>query len=236
MNAIFDILFLVLKISVVITIFFLAAILILNIFKKQEGIVVLPFETPKNGGMSNYNGKAISDLITSELSRIRKINYLEFEAISFESDTLSDPMGSRNVGWSDKPLPTLINSGEKTGAPKLIPLRSTLESNVADIGSVTIGSATLSLGSIIMAFKRICPGGSCISIMTGSLQIYGNVILIIASLEKSEVYTWEVRRNIEKKKSPADQLIPSMIRDLSYKIYYDLAIESEINILRRKPN
>jgi hypothetical protein len=257
LNAIFEILFSFLKISAVLAIFFFAIILIWDIFFKwQEGIVVLPFETPTDEGASNYNGKAISDLITSELCRIRKIDLeLDFQEISIELGTSSGQMRQPSVGWSEKGQPTLIPSGERLSIPKVIPLRSILESNIADIGSVTVGSATLSLGTIIVAFKRICPGSSWVPIMRGSVQIYGNILIITGCLEKkNEVHTWEVRRKIlvegiqparrhpcaptrrhGKDKPSSDQFIPSMIRDLAFKIYYDLAKEPQNHRLRRGP-
>jgi hypothetical protein len=194
LNVIFEILFSIFKIFSILLIFFFVLILARRIFK-TEGIVIMPFETPNGEGQSNYNGKAISDLLTVELQRILRLHSLKYEEISI------------------KP--------EKMSTLKIVPQGETLEFGISDMGNIGTASTSLSLGRLIIIFKRLCPGGGPTPIITGSVQIYGKIIMITARLERKDISTWEVRRKIKWNAKPEEH-IPSMIRDLSFKIVQDL--------------
>jgi len=177
-------------------IFFFAFLLVRRIFK-VDGIVVMPFETPIGESEYNYNGKAISDLLTGELQRILMIHNLTFEELSLELERLI--------------------------IPKIIPKSETLEYSIAHVGTVGAGSISLSLGRLIIVLKRMCPGCKPVPIITGSIQRYGSLIIITACLEDHEVRTWDVRRVVRGEKHVLEEHVPNLVRDLSFKIVYDMA-------------
>ena len=207
LNIIYEILFSFLKILAVLLIFFFCFMLVWKI-SKEEGMIIMPFETPTGEAAGTFNGKAISDLVKSELQRIRRIHDLKFEEISNESEKRSIPTEPLESGWTDKVLPTSITSG-KLSIPNVISQWNTLEYGISSINTVGIGSASLSLEVLIAAFKRLCPGCNPLPILKGSLQIYGNIIIITACLEENDICTWEVRRSVGNVKVSPEQFIPS---------------------------
>lgn len=194
LNIIFGVLFSLLKIFSILLLFFLIFIILNKIFK-TEGIVIMPFETPNGEGQSNYSGKAISDLLTFELQRILRIHSQKYEEVSIKPEKMSE-----------------LN---------IVPQGETLEFGMSDIGNIGAASTSLSIGRLIIIFKRLCPGAGPIPIITGSIHMYGKIIVITARMERKNISTWEVRRTI-RQNDKLDENIPSMIRDLSFKIVQGL--------------
>lgn len=236
LSVIFDSLFFFLKISAILFIFYFCYILILKI-SKEEGIVIMPFEIPTGESVGKYNGKAISDLMTYELLRIKGI-YDAYDKKPEEYSAKSEDLRRRMIGIeSESPEyrekgTGVVGTGmisENIDIPKIpaiIPQCECLDYAMADVGSIGTGSFSLSLGRMIVAFKRLCPSFSPIPIITGSVHNYDKIIIIIARLEDREIRTWEVRRRATKGDSTPAEHIPSMIRDLSYKIALDLSRRS----------
>ena len=154
----------------------------------------MPFETSGNE-QGKYNGKLVSDLLTGELQRILKIHSRKFEEISVTAENLS--------------IPVIVPKGE------------TLDYSIADMGTVGNGSTTLSIGSLIVAFKRLCPGSEPVPILTGSLGCFGSLIELAACLEGRKILAWEVRQAPKAGEPALEECIPSLIRDLSFKIAFD---------------
>ena len=239
LSVIFDSLFFFLKISAILFIFYFCYILILKI-SKEEGIVIMPFEIPTGESVGKYNGKAISDLMTYELLRIKRIND-EYDKTPEEYPAESENLRRQMIGTqSESPeyrekgtggAGTRMISG-KIDIPKIpiiIPESESLDYVMADVGTIGTGSFSLSLGGMIVAFKRLCPGFGPIPIITGSICNYGKTIIIVARLEDREIRAWEVRRRVTKGNSTPEEHIPSMIRDLSFKIalyLYNMGLKS----------
>lgn len=196
LNIISDITFNLLKIAVFLLILSSMILLALRVFKK-EGLVIMPFETSGNE-QGKYNGKLVSDLLTGELQRILKVHGHEFEGISVTAENLSIPM--------------------------IVPKSETLDYSIAEMGTVGNGSTTLSIGSLIVAFKRLCPGSEPVPILTGSLGCFGSLIELAACLEGRKIQAWEVRHGPKAGEPALEECIPGLIRDLSFKIAFDLAL------------
>jgi tetratricopeptide (TPR) repeat protein len=193
LNTISDIIFSLLKIAAFLLILAFMILLASRVFKK-EGLVIMPFETSGNG-QEKYNGKLVSDLLTGELQRILKAHDHEFEDISV--------------------------TVEKLRIPAIVPRSETLDYSIADMGTVGNGSTTLSIGSLIVAFKRMCPGSEPVPILTGSLGCFGTTIELAACLEGRKIQAWEVRHGPKAGEPALEECIPGLIKDLSFKIAFD---------------
>ena len=91
LNIISDITFSFLKIAAFLLILAFMILLASRVFKKGEGLVIMPFETSGNE-QGKYNGKLVSDLLTGELQKILNVHGHEFEGISVTAENLSIPV------------------------------------------------------------------------------------------------------------------------------------------------
>ncbi len=192
-----DITFNLLKIAAFLLLLAFMILLVRRVFKKEEGLVIMPFETSGNE-QGKYNGKLVSDLLTGELQRILNVHSHKFEGISVTAENLR--------------------------IPAIVPRSETLDYSIADMGTVGNGSTTLSIGSLIVTFKRLCPGSEPVPILTGSLGCFGSLIELAACLEGRKIQAWEVRQGPKAGGPALEDCIPGLIRDLSFKIAFDLAL------------
>jgi len=167
----------------------------------QEGTVILPFEVSKN---DNLSGISIADQLTAELIQIQKIHgevyndlTLETNGTSFTSSFATErALGSREM---------------------VIPKADTIEFGMGNIGNIDTGTGSLSIGSLIIAFKNIVPGVKSIDTIRGSLQRHESSIVLVALLEGNKVQSWMIKRPYD---NDQDQ-IHEMIRDLAFMIALD---------------
>jgi len=158
-----------LMISLLIIIIVLVVIILIGYFIywlkfKKEGTYIQPFEV----GICNeeYNGRAISDLLVSELHRIRQIHELNLPGIEHQT--------KENLAFL-----SVTPSSEN---PKY------------EITSVNIssGSFALTLGQILLVLKRLIghPGNT----IAGSVQRYGSKIKLVAWMGPERTGAWQVER------------------------------------------
>ena len=176
--------FSLLKIIAFLMAFVFLTLLARRIFK-NEGMVILPFETVADEKGVKSNGKAVSDLLKAELQRILRVHSLKFENITVVTEELI--------------------------IPRLIPTSETLEFSISEVGNLGTGPTALSLGSLIIVFKRLCPGTDPVPIITGSIEMYGSVMKLIACLEGRETHVWEATWKNNGDKSKQEEHIPSLI-------------------------
>jgi tetratricopeptide (TPR) repeat protein len=91
----------------------------------------------------------------------------------------------------------------------------------SDFGSVVLGPTSFSLGQLLRILKLICSGNNSEMVITGSLQKYGNVMILVAIMEQKGTKAWEVRRSIKANNDIEYEYIYGMISDLAYKIFFD---------------
>jgi|GEM_PF-777943 tetratricopeptide (TPR) repeat protein len=168
--------------------------------KDEEGIMILPFEVP--AGEEKYTGKALSHLLTAELLRIRRIHETEYEGVI--------PIVSENV----KNVPIVKPSSENVTA------------EIANIGTLEAGTASVPLGQILVSIKRLWPWGTNSMVISGCLQKYGSSTSLIACLEDQNLKVWEARNIKKGRENIGDEIIPGLTRDLAYMIVYDLSREA----------
>jgi tetratricopeptide (TPR) repeat protein len=198
LDAISDAMVAILKIVAVLLALILVFVIARGVYKKT-GIVIMPFEVSLGEG-GTIRGRAISDLLAGELRRISEVHRLKFEEITIKSESLS--------------LPALTPKGES------------LEHSMPQVATVGDGQASLvgiSISHIIIAFRRHCPGTTPVPVLSGSLQKYGRMIALTASLEDRGVRAWDVERKVREKDQVSEEQIPSMVRDLAYRIVHDLS-------------
>ncbi len=195
-------LFAILKICLLAFVLISFVLIFVNIYTEQ-GIVILPFEVGNN---ENFSGAAIADQLTCELIRIQKIHNINYEEIN-----IIIPSSSISYRQKISSEDSLVDQGI------VVAKGETLEFSMADIGTVGIGSNSLSLGSIIIAFKNILPASKTVSTIRGSLQRYGSTIVLVAVLEGDDVQSWKVRQTINNE----EQLL-EMVKNLAFNIVYDM--------------
>jgi tetratricopeptide (TPR) repeat protein len=212
-----DILFSLIKIIIVLFVIYSVKMLIDrekrdNNKKDDEdiNITILPFEVAKSD--EKYNGKAISNLLFTELQRIKQINDDFFDV----SSKLLTEQGDK----SDKDIRELAENPNPE-RELVLPLFTKKFSEKTDtfrslqLGSIDIGPASISICEAIRAAKLLFLGSN--ETITGSLQNYGPNPKIVASLTGSRRHTWEACNDNE------EDSIPNLVRDLSFKIVAHLS-------------
>ena len=197
----------------------LGLILILIEIGIEQGIVIMPFEVSKD---ANISGIAIADEITAELSQIQTIYSIKNEEIAPTTD-------SSYIKSLNKQSP---EDGEKSVAhpakvPKVVPKGSTVEFGMLDIGSINMGSSSLSIGNIIAtfanAFANVCPWKRPVIIIRGSLQRYGSTIVLAAVPERGNADSYMISQPIEDNNN---EQLQKMIKNLSFMIALDSSSQS----------
>ncbi|NYT01984.1 MAG: hypothetical protein GKC10_04415 [Methanosarcinales archaeon] len=189
-----DVMLTLLKIAGLLMVFGFLYLLHRKIFEETHGLVILPFDVGKAEGP--YSGRAIADMLGYELQRIRDVHNFDFGSYS------------------------LVET-ERLSLPDLVPKTETLDYSIADMGTLNLGSFSLSTGQLVLTIKRLCPGTDPVPVISGSLQWYGSLAAITATLEGKTTRTWQVTRKIREEGPGKDEHIPALIRDLSFKIAHD---------------
>ena len=202
------VIFFLVKIFFLILIFIFLVMFVCWLRKDEDGMMILPFDVAT--GEDGYSGKAISDLLTAELRRIKRIH--EVEAKKIHSIRLE---------------PEKITETETLVIPPVVPRSEKLDYKVAEVGAVQVGPTGILIGPLLSALKQLWPGSDTEQVMTGSLQKYGSVINLVARLEHHEVRAWEVRHKIKPQDGVRDEQIPIMVRDLAFKIAKDLSSKQD---------
>ncbi len=188
--------------------------------RKQDedniNITILPFEVARND--EKYNGKAIADLLSIELQRIKQVHndFLEFSVMHPEEQ--DDEVNKKIREFTNDPNPErdLVvvlftkNISKKDDKDMLRSLQ---------LGSIEIGPASIPVNEAIRAIKLLFLGSNDNEIITGTLLNYGPKPTIVASITGAQPYTWEVCSENE------EATIPNLVRDLSFKIVAHLSTD-----------
>lgn len=196
--------------------------------KDEDGMTILPFEvaTDEDGN----SGKAISDLLTAELLRIKQIHEGEAEKIHpirLESEKFAESETPESEKSKESKTPRTFTKSETLTFPLVVPSIGKLDYKLAEVGAVQVGPVYFQIGPLLAALKQLWPGGDNEQVITGSLQKYGSMINLVAHLEHHEIQSWEVRHKIKPQDGVRDEQIPVMVRDLAFKIAKDLSSEQD---------
>lgn len=183
----------------------LAGIFVMAIFRDEDRIVIMPFETSSN--TEKCSGKTISDLLIANLVQISHIQGDKYDEIILKRNTKL----FENIGR------------EKLSSMSFSKVNFT---GTSDFGTVVLGPTSFSLGQLLRILKQICPGNYSEMVITGSLQKYGNMMILVAIMEQKGTKAWEVRRSIKANNDIEYEYIYDMISDLAYKIFFDQSKKS----------
>jgi len=177
-------------------------IMFIRWLSKDEGMIILPFEVA--GYDDNYNGKAISDLLTVELERIRQIHKREYKGVV--------------------PIKT-----ENLSIPQIDPSCENLSYSITKLGPIGMGSTSVHLGPILAYLKRLWPNSDNGQFISGSLQRYGSVISLAACQEHKGIKSWETSCKIKDHSKITEEHIPNLIREMSFQIAQGLSTKISAN-------
>jgi TolB-like protein len=197
-------------IQVLLAVIIIALFIKFAIWVRSDSLLILPFEVVNTD--DKYNGKSISDLLIAELNRIKYITSIEskgMEDYGIENEVIR--------------IRSEILRGENTSIPQ--------------IGTVGIGSASISLGELMNIIKLFFQGNNHGQVIAGSIERCGSKIKLTACLKGGESCIWEVQVENNKKKQTniideldrevesnnQEDFISTLVRDLSFKIVYHLS-------------
>lgn len=183
-----------------------------KIFRKEEGIVIMPFDTFSEGLNKKYDGKAISNLLTYELQKISNIHNQEIPQV---------PIRIPQTSYLFKDNYKLRSEVHLLSGP--VPKSETFEYSVSEMGTIKTGVLELSLGQLLTAFKRLLSDEYRYDMITGSLQEYGSYMNIVANMEGDGIHAWKVSRKITEGDPKRGDHIQFMVKDLAFQIAHHLA-------------
>jgi|WetSurMetagenome_2_1015567.scaffolds.fasta_scaffold00626_19 Tfp pilus assembly protein PilF len=173
------------------------------IISTDDSMIIQQFET--SGLSKNISGESIASLLNHEL-----------QSISEASIRINNTDFNRSI----------------SGIIEVPRIRSdSIKYSIINVGSVGISSSSFSLGQLISSTKQLL--NTQPTLLKGSISRYGSTLELVAIMEKpnsSELITWEVNRSLKNKSDSLDEYIPSMVKDLAYKIsLYDAEKTNKIN-------
>jgi tetratricopeptide (TPR) repeat protein len=173
------------------------------IISTDDSMIIQQFET--SGLSKNISGESIGSLLNHEL-----------QSISEASVRINNPDFNRNI----------------SDIIEVPPIRSdSIKYSIINVGSVGISGSSFSLGQLIFSTKQLLKTQPIL--LKGSISKYGSTLELVAIMEKpnsSVLITWEVNQSLKNKNDSLEEYIPSMVKDLAYKIsLYDAEKTNKIN-------
>lgn len=199
--------------SVILVVFaFLIILLIYKLFRQRhqisedDGISVYPFENVNSE--DKYNGKAIQMMLIAELQRISYV---------FQSKIYNEIYNS-SLNWA-----------HKDGSINIKTIREGDENqNMPQIGTIGVGSSSISIGEFITTIKTLCRNDSGQKIK-GSFEKNGSNIKLIAWISGNEGDHWEIKKN-------NINSILDLARDLAYEFFYYLNADQVLKSMTKIDN
>lgn len=195
---------------ITITALLLVMLLVISIFRDETSTTILPFKVCI--GYEKYSGEAVSDMLLSELKRIRQIHRTKYEGI----EPGKIPLKETALNWTP-PVTEYLT------LPQIKPKTENLTYNIAELGTVSTGLVSISLGHLLIILKDLCPFSNPGTSISGSLQKYGSTICLVAHY--SGPYSWTAHHKIKVFEGAGHEIIPDIVRDLSFKIAQELSPE-----------
>ena len=181
--------------GILVIIYVIIIIFILMFFRRwiyaKADIVILPFDAPKD--IKTFNGKALSDLLIHNLEKIQRIHNTN----------------------RDRYFPIV---GEKTASINMAAATESLPYTVSSVGTIAIGSVSVSLDQLLVFFKRLFPFTDMSRVISGSLQKLSSSYTIIARMEYTDTRIWVVD-------GEDDNQISILVKELAFMIIKDLSMD-----------
>jgi tetratricopeptide (TPR) repeat protein len=148
--------------------------------------------TPFTNATTVPSLSAVSDLLVGHLDRISRI----------QRTTIAD-------------IP-----GERLRSDPVTPRPENVDSSLANVGSVNFGPASVSVGQLLIALKRLMPLRNRGTAISGSVQQYGRTFQLVATLQRGRLMD-TVMATGEGADDPTP--IPTAVPELAYRIHFALA-------------
>jgi tetratricopeptide (TPR) repeat protein len=183
---------------------------------EDNGITIEPFETSVL--RTNLSGISIAQKLNFELQDIRETDE-QVNKIGIPSDITYNIPISEQYKLNDNPAGKIST---QAGDFSCLNISSTsMNIPLIKIGTIGVSGSSISIGNLILFIKNL--QGKSPSSITGSLQKYGSTIILTATIEDfhsndRKIKSWEVKRTLARDNSSVDELIPSMVRELAFKI------------------
>jgi tetratricopeptide (TPR) repeat protein len=175
----------------------LISMVILSIFNEEKGLIVLPFDVGEKS--DSYSGKAISDQIVANLWNIRTICENNSEI------SIDDPE-------------------RFLAATRAFPSDAKSTPGFSELGSMSVSSISIPLGQILVILMQTSPIRYSDWTVSGSLQNFGPEICLVAHIRNGTTHSIEIQRKLGP--GPSDSCICNAVRELSFKIAYNLKPKS----------
>jgi hypothetical protein len=149
------------KLSIIFIIFLFIIIYLyylLNwVYFVDEGIIIQPFEI---SGVKNVSGTIVADFLSFELNRILEINRMQQENIisTMPRQETAISVSKHKDKFEINLPPPLINENYglcDLSQDNISSRSSSINDNIAQIGSVGMGGSSLSLGQVLLSFKGL---------------------------------------------------------------------------------
>jgi tetratricopeptide (TPR) repeat protein len=137
---------------------------------------------------------AVSDLLAGHLDRISSV---------------------QNTPIADIP-------GERLRTDPVQPKPETVDTSLANVGSINVGHATISIGQVLIAVKRMLPARGRGTTITGSVQRYGSTLQIVATVQRGRLMN-SVMVEGDAATPDDDGPILTLVPELAYRIHFALA-------------
>jgi hypothetical protein len=215
---------------------------------RDEGIFIQPFIVGCCD--DNYNGNAMSDLLTAELIKIRNIHI----SATPQKSEVTWRLKAKNfidnfiVSAGRCMLPSIpsyyeinqeknkqFDGSEKKriALPNVYHSSENLAYNVSSV-NISGGPITISAGQMLLLFRKI--SGHPVDTITGSIQKYGSTINLVAWMGGHKIGAWDVKRDlvsrtliqvddydISEESETGD--IQDMVRELAFRIAREISVE-----------
>jgi len=198
----------ILRIFIIISVIILVIFIYVDMLKKDNSYVVLPFETI--GIKDNQEGKPFATLLSFDLQNIKNI---------YKTGPDRTQKGSNGRKLLHRPLANY-------SVPNNLSKNVQLDYSLSQIGTIGAEGISLSIGNVLLFIKGALGRGP--NTITCSIQRYNSTIILVAILDQqSKIMTFEDAFENRFIISNEEQ-IPSLINDLAYKISLALCKQSNV--------
>lgn len=215
-GSIADISFSVLKVVLIVLLFYLMINTGYWVNSEDAGVTIEPFETSVLG--TNLSGISIAQKLNFELQDIRETDE-QMNKIGIPSDiTYNIPINDPNKLYDDSAGKISTQAGDFS----CLNISSTsMNIPLTNMGTIGVSGSSISVGNLILFIKNL--QGKSPSSITGSLQKYGSTVILIATIEDfhsddKKIKSWEVKRTLAGENDSVDEMMPSMVREMAFKI------------------
>jgi tetratricopeptide (TPR) repeat protein len=206
------------------------------LLRPPDGTVILPFEIvipDDRDKLKYYNGKSIADSLMADMSSIAAIHKQDQgdadgkntekkkeTPADFSSSGPEQADGHQNQEKAATNKLIRPKTDEKITLPEFKSVGENLNPDFADIANIVVSGNNISIGRLLITMKKFWKDRDPKCVISGSLQKYGDMIRLVCRLKVvgESIVICDVHKKIE-----SEDEIPSLIKDLSFKIWQEIS-------------